>query len=114
MVLLGLPVTFGIAFSRTLRNDRAGLEFLSTPTSSSATPAPMMSRGASSRVINRVVPMFSLRIGQADVDALASTGPARQVVEQLRADGTGAGVLTPIEVLVPQAGAGAHSGNPAD
>jgi len=52
-----------------------------------------------------VVPVFSLRIGQAGVDSLASSGPARQVVQQLRAGGTGTGVLTPVEVLVPEAGA---------
>lgn len=52
-----------------------------------------------------VVPAFSLRIGQAGVDSLASSGPARQVVEQLRAGGVGTGVLTPVEVLVPEAGA---------
>ena len=48
-----------------------------------------------------VVPVFSLRIGQAGVDSLASSGPARQVVEQLRTGGVGTGVLTPVEVLVP-------------
>ena len=53
-----------------------------------------------------VAPVFALRIGQSGVDSLASSGPARQVVEQLRSGGVGTGVLTPIEVLVPAADAG--------
>ncbi len=53
-----------------------------------------------------IAPVAALRIGQSGVDSLASAGPARQVVEQLRSGGVGTGVLTPIEVLVPAADAG--------
>lgn len=48
-----------------------------------------------------IAPAASLRIGQADVDSLTTTGPAREVLSGLRDGGVGTGVLTPIEVLVP-------------
>ncbi|MBV8995057.1 MAG: MMPL family transporter, partial [Pseudonocardiales bacterium] len=48
-----------------------------------------------------IAPVFGLRIGQAGIDSLANSGPAYHVVTQLRQGGVGAGVLTPIEVLVP-------------
>jgi RND superfamily putative drug exporter len=48
-----------------------------------------------------IAPVFDLRIGQAGIDSLASSGPAFNTVTQLRQGGVGAGVLTPIEVLVP-------------
>ena len=48
-----------------------------------------------------ISPVFDLRIGQSDLASLARSGPAYDTVQQLRASGTGAGVLTPITVLVP-------------
>jgi putative drug exporter of the RND superfamily len=48
-----------------------------------------------------IAPVFDLRIGQAGIDSLTSSGPAFDTVTQLRQGGVGAGVLTPIEVLVP-------------
>ncbi|MGH3751782.1 MAG: MMPL family transporter [Pseudonocardiaceae bacterium] len=48
-----------------------------------------------------VAPVLDLKIGQSDVDSLASSGPAFDTVTQLRQGGVGSGVLTPIEVLVP-------------
>jgi RND superfamily putative drug exporter len=48
-----------------------------------------------------IAPVFDLRIGQAGIDSLASSGPAFNTVSQLRDGGVGSGVLTPIEVLVP-------------
>ncbi len=54
-----------------------------------------------------VVPVFGLRIGQAGIDSLATNGPAFTAVQQLRSGGIGSGVLTPIEVLVPDAQADA-------
>jgi len=48
-----------------------------------------------------IAPVLDLRIGQAGVDSLASSGPAFETATQLRDGGVGTGVLTPIEVLVP-------------
>jgi RND superfamily putative drug exporter len=48
-----------------------------------------------------IAPVFSLKIGQADVDALAKNGPAFDALHNLENSGVGDGVLTPIEVLVP-------------
>ncbi|MGH3773032.1 MAG: MMPL family transporter [Pseudonocardiaceae bacterium] len=48
-----------------------------------------------------IAPVLDLRIGQAGIDSLASSGPAFDTVTALRQGGVGAGVLTPIEVLVP-------------
>ncbi len=48
-----------------------------------------------------IAPVFGLRIGQAGIDSLTNSGPAYQVVTQLRQGGVGASVLTPVEVLVP-------------
>ncbi len=49
-----------------------------------------------------VAPVFGLKIGQSDIDSLASSGPAFTAAQQLRDGGIGTGVLTPIEVLVPK------------
>ena len=48
-----------------------------------------------------IAPVFSLKIGQAGIDSLASSGPAYDALQTLRAGGVDSGVLTPIEVLVP-------------
>ncbi len=48
-------------------------------------------------------PVLDLRIGQAGVNSLASSGPAFDTVTELRQAAVGTGVLTPIEVLVPDA-----------
>ena len=48
-----------------------------------------------------VLPVFGLKIGQAGIDSLSTSGPAYETVQQLRDGGVGTGVLTPIEVLVP-------------
>ena len=58
-----------------------------------------------------VLPVFGLKIGQAGIDSLATSGPAAATVQQLREGGFGTGVLTPIEVLVPD-GAGRRRGQP--
>jgi RND superfamily putative drug exporter len=47
-----------------------------------------------------IAPVFSLKIGQNDIDSLAKNGPAYDALHQLESGGVGAGVLTPIEVLV--------------
>ena len=54
-----------------------------------------------------VLPVSGLKIGQAGIDSLATSGPAYDTVQQLRNGGVGTGVLTPIEVLVPDAQADA-------
>ena len=50
-----------------------------------------------------VAPVFGLKIGQSGSESLARSGPAYEVLQQLRTGGVGSGVLTPIEVLVPEA-----------
>jgi RND superfamily putative drug exporter len=48
-----------------------------------------------------IAPVSQLKIGQADVDSLAKSGPAYETLHLLGDGGVGDGVLTPIEVLVP-------------
>ncbi len=48
-----------------------------------------------------IAPVLGLKIGQTGIDSLATSGPAFSAAQQLRDGGTGTGVLTPIEVLVP-------------
>jgi RND superfamily putative drug exporter len=48
-----------------------------------------------------VIPVFSLKIGQSDIGSLARGGPAHDTLSTLTDKGVGAGVLTPVEVLVP-------------
>jgi putative drug exporter of the RND superfamily len=48
-----------------------------------------------------IVPVFSLKIGQTGITALASSGPRYDALQTLTRGGVGVGVLTPIEVLVP-------------
>ena len=48
-----------------------------------------------------IAPVFSIKIGNADVASLARSGPAYDTLTTLTAGGVGEGVLTPIEVLVP-------------
>ena len=50
-----------------------------------------------------IAPVFGLKIGQAGTDSLARSGPAYETLQQLQDSGVGNGVLTPIEVLVPDA-----------
>ena len=50
-----------------------------------------------------ITPVFGLKIGQSGTGSLARSGPAYDVLRQLNAGGVGNGVLTPVEVLVPQA-----------
>jgi putative drug exporter of the RND superfamily len=50
-----------------------------------------------------IAPVFGIKIGQAGTPSLARSGPAYEVLQQLRAGGVGDGVLTPVEVLVPDA-----------
>jgi len=49
-----------------------------------------------------ITPVFGLKIGQSGTGSLARSGPAYDVLQQLKAGGVTDGVLTPIEVLVPQ------------
>ncbi len=48
-----------------------------------------------------ILPIFGLRIGQTSISSLSTSGPSFQAAQQLRDGGIGNGVLTPIEVLVP-------------
>jgi RND superfamily putative drug exporter len=54
-----------------------------------------------------IAPVFGLKIGQSGTGSLARSGPAYNALQQLKAVGVGDGVLTPIEVLVPQGQAAA-------
>ncbi|MGI8612688.1 MAG: MMPL family transporter [Nocardioidaceae bacterium] len=49
-----------------------------------------------------IAPVFGLKIGQAGTNSLARSGSAFNVLQQLQKGGVGNGILTPIEVLVPQ------------
>ena len=49
-----------------------------------------------------IAPVTGLKIGQSGTSSLARSGPAFTVLQQLKAGGVDNGVLTPIEVLVPQ------------
>jgi putative drug exporter of the RND superfamily len=48
-----------------------------------------------------IAPVFGIKIGQAQTDSLASSGEPYAALQVLRDGGTGTGLLTPIEVLVP-------------
>ncbi|WP_138758263.1 MMPL family transporter [Modestobacter altitudinis] len=61
-----------------------------------------------------VVPVFGLKIGQANSASLASSGPPYDALQQLEQGGVGTGVLTPIEVLVPDDQAEAALGAAGD
>ncbi len=52
-----------------------------------------------------VAPVFSIKIGQSDIQSLAKSGPAFNTLTTLRDGGIGTGVLTPVEVLAPAADA---------
>src|SRR4051812_26681702 len=48
-----------------------------------------------------IAPVFGLKIGQANTESLTSSGPAFDTLQTLESGGVGDGVLTPIELLVP-------------
>jgi RND superfamily putative drug exporter len=48
-----------------------------------------------------IVPVFGIKIGQANTESLTRSGPAFDALQALERGGVGNGVLTPIEVLVP-------------
>ena len=48
-----------------------------------------------------ILPVFSLKIGQSGLESQARSGARFDTLQTLREGGVGAGVLTPIEVLVP-------------
>ena len=49
-----------------------------------------------------IAPVAGLRIGQAGTASLARSGPAYDALQVLAAGGVGDGVLTPVELLVPE------------
>ncbi len=59
-----------------------------------------------------ISPIFGLKIGQSGVASLATSGPPYNTLQQVRSGGIGDGVLTPIEVIVPQ-GQGEAAANAA-
>ncbi|HEU5033737.1 MAG TPA: MMPL family transporter [Mycobacteriales bacterium] len=52
-----------------------------------------------------IVPFFSIKVGLANTDALAKSGPAYEAFHTLREGGVSGGVLTPMEVLVKSSAA---------
>ena len=54
-----------------------------------------------------ISPVFGLKIGQSGSGSLARSGPAYDVLQELRSGGVESGVLTPIELVVPDARAAA-------
>src|SRR5205823_5503244 len=48
-----------------------------------------------------IAPVFGLKIGQSNTTSLASNGPAFDTLRTLQQGGVGNGVVTPIDVLVP-------------
>jgi putative drug exporter of the RND superfamily len=50
-----------------------------------------------------IAPVFGIKIGAAGSDSLARSGPAYEALKVLQDGGVGDGVLTPIEVLAPDA-----------
>ena len=61
-----------------------------------------LAAGAALVVLGLIIsPVFGIKIGQASSESLASSGPAFEALQSLEGDGVGSGVLTPIELLVP-------------
>jgi len=48
-----------------------------------------------------IAPVFGLKIGQSNTESLASSGSAFDTLQTLEQGGVGDGIVTPIEVLVP-------------
>ena len=61
-----------------------------------------------------VLPVFGIRIGQAQSDSLAKGGPAYEALQTLRQGGVPGGVLSPLEVLVTGSDAGAGAEQAAE
>nr|MBA3266536.1 MMPL family transporter [Nocardioidaceae bacterium] len=61
-----------------------------------------------------IIPVFSLKIGQSGVESQARSGPRFDALQTLREGGIGAGILTPIDVLVPTSEAQAAAEAAAD
>ncbi|MDQ1486495.1 MAG: putative drug exporter of the superfamily [Actinomycetota bacterium] len=55
--------------------------------------------GAAALLTLAVIPIFSMKVGQTAVQALAKSGPARVAYDQMVNSGLPAGALTPIEIL---------------
>jgi RND superfamily putative drug exporter len=47
-----------------------------------------------------IIPIFGIKIGQAQTDSLSSGGPAYETLQRLREGGVPSGVVSPMEVLV--------------
>ena len=58
-----------------------------------------------------IIPIFGIKIGQAQTDSLASGGPVYEQLQTLRAGGVPSGIVSPMEVLVegPDSGASADA-----
>jgi RND superfamily putative drug exporter len=61
-----------------------------------------------------IIPIFGIKIGQAQTDSLASGGPVYEQLQILRAGGVPSGIVSPMEVLVTGADPGASADEVAD
>jgi RND superfamily putative drug exporter len=59
-----------------------------------------MAGAALALLIALIIPVFGIKIGQAQTDSLASGGPAYEKLVTLREGGVPAGIVSPLEVLV--------------
>jgi len=61
-----------------------------------------------------IIPIFSIKIGQAQTDSLASGGPVFEQLETLRDGGVPGGIVSPMEVLIKGPDSGASAEEVAD
>ena len=61
-----------------------------------------------------IVPIFGIKIGQAQTSSLANSGPAYESLQTLRDGGIPSGVVSPLEVLVTGADSSASADEVAD
>ena len=61
-----------------------------------------------------IIPIFGIKIGQAQTDSLASGGPAYEQLQTLRDGGVPGGIVSPMEVLIEGADSGASADTVAD
>ena len=61
-----------------------------------------------------IIPIFSIKIGQAQTDSLASGGPVFEQLETLRDGGVPGGIVSPMEVLIKGPDADASAEEVAD
>jgi RND superfamily putative drug exporter len=61
-----------------------------------------------------IIPIFGIKIGQAQTDSLASGGPAYEQLQTLRDGGVPSGIVSPMEVLIEGSGSATSADAVAD